>query len=127
MRGYIYLFTLILLFSACSNETIQEDFDHIDDGDTPVLDENIEEQQTSKEEVVTEQDDLEIKEKNEPTVYESIKMLEEFVTLNETVELTDDNINIVEDNHGKRIILIKDENGHETYKSIFIKGNNRLK
>lgn len=58
---------------------------------------------------------------------EDATQLPEYSSLMEQVAIEDFQLNVVEDNQGKRVMLIEDEQGQEKYKSIFIKKNNRLK
>lgn len=60
-------------------------------------------------------------------ISDNIKGFKEYVTIDEEVELNNHYIEIVEDNFGKRIMLIKDDNKQEVYKTIFTKKTNRLK
>lgn len=53
--------------------------------------------------------------------------LAEGSTIESTIDTKDIQLDIVEDNSNKRVILIKDEEGHKTHKSIFLKKKNRLK
>ncbi|MCH1625892.1 hypothetical protein [Fredinandcohnia quinoae] len=64
-------------------------------------------------------------EKNE-SIIENSEMLE-FASLEANVSLSDYQLNVVEDNPHKRIILLKNKQGQERYKSIFIKDTGELK
>ncbi|MEJ8778223.1 hypothetical protein [Pseudogracilibacillus sp. ICA-222130] len=66
---------------------------------------------------------------NEDTtkISDDLKALEEFATLEEELDLSEAQIEIIEDNYGKRILLIKDAEGNKTHKSIFAKKVNKLK
>lgn len=52
---------------------------------------------------------------------------EEYTTLINQVDITSLDVQVVKDNKGKRIILLKDGNGNPQYKSIYVKDKNRLK
>ena len=66
---------------------------------------------------------------NEDTtkISDDLKALEEFATLEEEIDLSEAQIEIIEDNYGKRILLIKDAEGNKTHKSIFSKKVSKLK
>ncbi|MEG0473051.1 MAG: hypothetical protein RR588_12020 [Solibacillus sp.] len=51
----------------------------------------------------------------------------EYATLEKKVDLTKYSAHIVKDNLHERIIVLKDANDHDQFKSIFVKKQNRLK
>lgn len=53
--------------------------------------------------------------------------LAEYEKLSTVVNVSDLNLQVVEDNANKRIITLKDKNGHVQYKSIFVKKTSMLK
>lgn len=79
----------------------------------------------------TEEENMDLEESEVAEVQEETEedatQLPEYSTLTEQVAIEDFQLRIVEDNQGKRVMLIEDEQGQEKYKSIFIKKNNRLK
>ncbi|WP_368653884.1 hypothetical protein AB4Y30_02200 [Ornithinibacillus sp. 4-3] len=79
---------------------------------------------TEKENMDSEESEVaeNLEEKEEDTT-----QLPEYSTLTEQVAIEDFQLRIVEDNQGKRVMLIEDDQGQEKYKSIFTKKNNRLK
>lgn len=60
-------------------------------------------------------------------ISENIKSFKEFETIDKNLTLQKHSVEVVEDNVGKRILLIKDENNDEVYKTIYTKENHRLK
>lgn len=60
-------------------------------------------------------------------ISDNIKGFKEYETIEETIELNNHYIEIVEDNFGKRVMIIKDDHNQEVYKTIFTKKTNRLK
>ncbi|HIV75462.1 MAG TPA: hypothetical protein H9895_10310 [Candidatus Pseudogracilibacillus intestinigallinarum] len=70
----------------------------------------------AKEEAVTEAPDT-----TETYQFEETKIIESKVDMNGHT------MDVVEDNPSKRIMLIKDENGHKQYKTIYVKKKNFLK
>ncbi|MEJ8776727.1 hypothetical protein [Pseudogracilibacillus sp. ICA-222130] len=111
------------------NQTNQDE--HVkDDGDklteeTPVeseaeVDKEVDttdiDEDSTKEETVTETPDT-----TETYQFEETKIIESKVDMNGL------SMDVVEDNPYKRIMLIKDENGHKQYKTIYMKKKNFLK
>lgn len=64
---------------------------------------------------------------NEKAIASDITKLPEYSTLASKVDLANYTAHIVEDNASKRIIVLRDANGREQIKSLFIKRENRLK
>ncbi len=60
-------------------------------------------------------------------VKEDLTKLPEYSTLAAQVDLSNLSLQMVEDNTNKRVIVLKDANGREQMKSIFMKTENRLK
>jgi|SRR5699024_12686988 len=60
-------------------------------------------------------------------ISDSIKSFKEFETIDENITLQKHSVEVVEDNVGKRILLIKNEDNDEVYKTIYTKENHRLK
>lgn len=56
-----------------------------------------------------------------------IKKLPEYETLKANIDLSNYKPGITEDNANKRVILLKDDNGRNRYKSVYIKREKRLK
>lgn len=77
--------------------------------------------------------DIELANKNDEEdvvsveISDNIKGFKEYETIVETIELDNHFIEIVEDNFGRRIMIIKDDSQQEVYKTIFTKKTNRLK
>ncbi|MCG3087251.1 hypothetical protein [Sporosarcina cyprini] len=65
--------------------------------------------------------------KPEQPVQSDISSLPEYTTLASKVEVGSYNAAVVEDNFNKRVIVLKDDNGREQFKSIFVKETNTLK
>lgn len=61
------------------------------------------------------------------TATSSNSSLPEYATLASVVDVNSFNLQVVEDNYNKRIVLLKDANGRPHYKSIFVKRTNHLK
>ena len=53
-----------------------------------------------------------------------VSTLPEYKNLTKNVDIAGLKITVVEDNANKRVMVLKDENGHEQYKSIFVKKQN---
>jgi len=58
---------------------------------------------------------------------ESIKDFTEYNALSDAIDLDGLKADVLEDNGNKRVIMLKDDNGHPRAKSIFIKDDSRLK
>lgn len=61
------------------------------------------------------------------TEHENINDYAEYDTLSDVIDMDGLNAEVVEDNAHKRVILLKDDNGHPVAKSIFIMDDSRLK
>ena len=61
------------------------------------------------------------------TIKQELEGLEEYATLVKYVNVDDFNAQFVEDNHHKRVIFLKDNQGRPQFKSIYVKNTNRLK
>lgn len=57
----------------------------------------------------------------------AVTSLPEYAVMAKKIDMTKYSAQIVQDNLNKRIIVLKDQNGQEQYKSIFVKKQNRLK
>ncbi|MBY0123336.1 hypothetical protein [Bacillus sp. S/N-304-OC-R1] len=60
-------------------------------------------------------------------VQQDVTQLPEYETLASHVELSKFSLRIVEDNGSKRVMVLKDANGRDQMKSMFMKEENRLK
>lgn len=60
-------------------------------------------------------------------VAEQNSTLAEYAKLSSVVNVSNLNLQVVEDNASKRVIMLKDQNGRVLYKSIFMKRTNMLK
>ncbi|GKV55319.1 hypothetical protein NCCP2222_12660 [Sporosarcina sp. NCCP-2222] len=65
--------------------------------------------------------------KPEQPVQSAISSLPEYATLTSKVDVASYKAAVVEDNFNKRVIVLKDDNGREQFKSIFVKETNTLK
>lgn len=66
------------------------------------------------------------KPENKPAADQTSKIAE-YAKLSSVVNVTNLNLQVVEDNASKRILTLKDQNGRVKYKSIFVKRTNMLK
>lgn len=89
----------------------------------------------TKEDVVVDEPKVEKKETNDEVAVDEAQVSQssglegyaEYATIANKVDLTKYNVEVVEDNNYKRIILLTDDNNRPQYKSIYVKNKNRLK
>src|SRR5699024_200977 len=143
---YIAILITALVLAACGATSNSMNTNSVAPSDKQVdavvVDENANEAETNNEannEVVEENEAAkdketlaqEIKEsvENEDTtvISDDYKQLEEFDAINDTIDLEHATLDIVEDNYGKRVLLVTNDKGIETHKAIYIKNKNRLK
>ncbi|SDQ81712.1 hypothetical protein SAMN05216232_0154 [Virgibacillus subterraneus] len=55
-----------------------------------------------------------------------VEVLPEFTVLDEQVDSDDYQAQVIEDNKQTRVIILKDEDGHAQYKSVYVKSSNVL-
>lgn len=117
-KKLLTLLAIISIFSvACSNDDQGQTETEEEQEISNVVDDSEEEQLTPEEESdSTENEDL-----GELTEIEEYEILKEKIDLNKFTPV------VKQDNNYKRIILFKNEQGKESYKSIYIKKDNRLK
>lgn len=142
---YITIFVTAIVLIACGNpmnsdnvnstkgEKQQESANNTEETNTTV-DNNVEENDIENDvENNNNNDTKENKEntssENDGTIanYDEFKQLEEFDAINDTIDLEHATLAIVEDNYGKRVLLVTNDKGIETHKTIYIKNKNRLK
>src|SRR5699024_2510975 len=125
----------LLILAACSND-IADNSNTIKDNQEKVPGEQQDDSEEDTEETSggsTEDKTRETVEKDESEDLteedgnDLASQYEEYDAINDTINLTSNDVSVVEDNQGKRVLLIKDEQGHEKYKSIYIKRDKRLK
>lgn len=113
------------VLSACGNASSQD----AEQPNADVKDETTTTQkdtEANKEEAETGMENNEIN--NEKTEVESDEVnYEEMAIWEEVIPTNNYSLRVVEDNNHKRIVLFEDENGHVSYKSIYIKDKDRLK
>lgn len=66
-------------------------------------------------------------EENHQEAVKDSSSLGEIPTIQNVIEQNDFDYDVVEDNNYKRVLLIKDDHGHKSHKSIFLKKSNHLK
>lgn len=129
---YITTFFIAFVLTACGTATNISSPDAAEVTDKQVDAVEVSENE-SKNEEVKEKETLaqEYKEsiENEDTsvITDEFKQLEEFNKVNEIINLENAKLDIVEDNYGKRVLLVSNDKGIETHKTIYIKNKNRLK
>lgn len=125
MKKIIVFLMILGVLSACGNASSQD----AEQPNTDVKDETITTQkdtEANKEEAETGMENNEIN--NEKTEVESDEVnYEEMAIWEEVIPTNNYSLRVVEDNNHKRIVLFEDENGHVSYKSIYIKDKDRLK
>jgi len=135
MKKFIILCLSLLILAACSND-IADNSNTIKDNQEKVPGEQQDDSEEDTEETSggsTEDKTRETVEKDESEDLteedgnDLASQYEEYDAINDTINLTSNDVSVVEDNQGKRVLLIKDEQGHEKYKSIYIKRDKRLK
>ncbi|MGP4108924.1 hypothetical protein [Virgibacillus sp. L01] len=67
------------------------------------------------------QANVEVTENSDP-----VDILPEFTVLDEQVDSDDYQAQVIEDNQQTRVIILKDEDGHAQYKSVYVKNSNVL-
>lgn len=142
----ITVFTIVLFLVACGGQLGSLKVESVEINDTQVESNKVVNDASENEEATNEANEVannenegkdketltnEYKEslENEDTtkISDDLKALEEFATLEEEIDLSEAQIEIIEDNYGKRILLIKDAEGNKTHKSIFSKKVSKLK
>lgn len=111
MRQLMIIVILIFL-TACNTNNINNDVNN-ESNDSFTSNNQVEENSDNKEEPKQISDD--------------IKGFKEYAAINDAIQLQDHYIEIVEDNFGKRIMIIKNSDDQEVFKTIFTKKSNRLK
>ncbi|HIV74693.1 MAG TPA: hypothetical protein H9895_06420 [Candidatus Pseudogracilibacillus intestinigallinarum] len=137
----ITVFTIALFLVACGGQLGSSKVESVEIDDTQVESNEVVNDASENEanEVANNENEGKDKEtltneykeslENEDTtkISDDLKALEEFATLEEEINLSEAQIEIIEDNYGKRILLIKDAEGNKTHKSIFSKKVSKLK
>ncbi|MEI3608496.1 hypothetical protein [Pseudogracilibacillus sp. SO10305] len=137
----ITVFTIALFLVACGGQLGSSKVESVEIDDTQVESNEVVNDASENEanEVANNENEGKDKEtltneykeslENEDTtkISDDLKALEEFATLEEEIDLSEAQIEIIEDNYGKRILLIKDAEGNKTHKSIFSKKVSKLK
>lgn len=125
MKKIIVFLMILGVLSACGNASSQD----AEQPNTDIKEETTTTQkdtEANKEEAETGMENNEIN--NEKTEVESDEVnYEEMAIWEEVIPTNNYSLRVVEDNNHKRIVLFEDENGHVSYKSIYIKDKDRLK
>ncbi|MFD1206892.1 MULTISPECIES: hypothetical protein [Sporosarcina] len=126
-KVYILAIGLLILSGCASKENEQSN-------ESPIVENSVEEQQTEGNNVVEENDtdDSKVVEGNETETIENqddpvLSSYEEYNKIEETIDADQLTSEILTDNQNKRVILFKDQNSVEIYKSIYIKNSRHLK
>lgn len=121
MRQLSIIVIVMFLLIACSpNDNINQENDNDNNTETEHANENSFNDENDEEETNDQEEEPGL-------ISDDIKGFKEFDTINDIVKLKDHYIEIVEDNFGKRVMLIKNNDDQEVYKTIFTKKTNRLK
>lgn len=123
MKKIIVMLITLLLIAGCSSK---------DNGDTGTDKSDKADGIKTSEKDDTANDEASDGEYTEDSIKEDkddVTTFAEYDALDDKIDndIADYQIDVVEDNPGKRVLLLKDENGELKYKSIFIKETNRLK
>jgi len=136
---YITIFIIAIVLVACGNPANSANNDSAEVSDRQVdataVEENANETNDSVEEneAVKDKDTLaqaykeSVENEDTAVISNEFKQLEEFDAINDTIDLEHATLDIVEDNYGKRVLLVTNDKGIETHKAIYIKNKNRLK
>lgn len=131
-KKLLTLLAAISIFGvACANEN-QEPTETEEEQEISDLVEEQEEQEEEQEEKQEEQEESEEPKEEESDSTEAedlgeLAEIDEYEILTDKIDLSKFTPDVKEDNDYKRIILFKNEQGKESYKSIYIKKDNRLK
>lgn len=118
IKRLLLLSVLILLLGACSNTSAgsQDKLIESDEILETTVDNDPEQTSDETEEVEVEISEEQSNETNNDTnetdtshFKDVIKGLEEFLTLTDIIDLTDNEVTVVEDNPGKRVLIISNE------------------
>ncbi|MFD1348123.1 hypothetical protein [Oceanobacillus caeni] len=137
MKKIIVFLMILGVLSACGNASSQD----AEQPNTDIKEETTTTQkdtEANKEEAETGMENNEVDNENtkkenneisnEKTEVESDEVnYEEMAIWEEVIPTNNYSLRVVEDNNHKRIVLFEDENGHVSYKSIYIKDKDRLK
>lgn len=135
----LFILSITLLLVACgggnqdqSTENTEKGSDEVENNiqdesaDTSQETNHQENETNDKDESTNQNNNTDDKISNQE-ISDEVKELTEFPTIEDNIDLVDHQIDIVEDNANKRVLLIKNKNNEKTHKTIFIKNKQRLK
>lgn len=137
---YITIFITAVVLIACGNpssfsethsaklEDRQVDATSVDENANIAKNESIEENEgVIDKETLAQAYKESVENEDTRVISDEFKQLEEFGAINDKINLERATLDIVEDNYGKRVLLVTNDKGIETHKAIYIKNKNRLK
>lgn len=136
---YITILIIAIVLVACGNPALSANTESAEVNDrqvdTILVKENTNDTNNSvvKNEAVKDKETLaqeykeSVENEDSTVISDEFKQLEEFNAINDTVDLENASLDIIEDNYGKRVLLVTNDKGIETHKAIYIKNKNRLK
>ncbi|MFL0365910.1 hypothetical protein [Bacillus sp. PK3_68] len=123
-KTFIAFIAAASMLTACnSNEAHKDNNESTPKNEEVLQTENIQEERQENEQPTEQAQNQSAESVN----HEEWSSLPEYNKIIEQIGDKDNRFQTVTDNEGKRILLIKDENGEEQYKTIFIKNTSRLK
>lgn len=112
MKKHVVILGSLLLLTGCANDEMGKE-------DTQPT--------TTHEEVEETENELEEQKSTTNNPSSDLEKYEEFDIVAQYIDIETYQGVVQTDNQGKRVILFEDSGGHERYKSVYIKQDNRLK